>query len=64
MQDSVHGRCGDLRIYYIQLFTKSFKTVPLRSPFFVMQDGVHGRCGDLRLCHLHLFTKNLLKLSL
>jgi hypothetical protein len=43
--------------------TKSFETVPLRSPFFAMQDGVHGRCGDLSLCHLHLFT-NLLTLSL
>jgi hypothetical protein len=27
--------------------TKSFETVPLRSPFFAMQDGVDGRGGSL-----------------
>jgi hypothetical protein len=57
MQDGVHGRSGDLRLYYFQLFTKSFESVPLR-PFFAVQDGVHGRCGDLRICHLYLFTKS------
>jgi hypothetical protein len=61
--EGVHGRSGDLNICHLHLFTKSFETVPLKSPFFAMQDGVHGRGGDLRICHLHIFT-NLLTQSL
>ncbi len=45
-----------LRIFQHYPFaTKSFKTVPLKSPFFAMQDGVHGRGGDLRLCLHKIF---------